>query len=77
MKAKARQEEKPLTMAQELERMLNDPDEDEGGITMRQSLCKTIMREAKQGNLKALEWLYEISGEKRREYNRRTFTLDI
>lgn len=73
----ARQEERPLTMAQELERMLNDPDEDEGGITLRQALCKAVIRDAKQGNLKALEWLYEISGEKHREYKRTAFTLDI
>jgi len=73
----ARQEKTVLTMAQELERMLNDPDEDDGGVTLRQALCRAIVREAKQGNLRALEWVYEVSGEKRRESGRRSRSFSL
>ena len=56
-----------LTISQELARMMDAPDEDEPSMTLRQALCKAMIREAKQGNFKAFEWVYQASGEKRRD----------
>ena len=47
--------------------MMDAPDEDEPSMTLRQALCKAMIREAKQGNFKAFEWVYQASGEKRRD----------
>ena len=55
-----------LTMARELERLLDAPDEEEPSMTVRQALCKAVIHQAKNGNFKMLQWLYQISGEQRR-----------
>ena len=62
--------EQPLTMAQELRAMMDTQDEANPALTVRQALCVSIIDEAKKGNFRFLEWLYHISGEKRREENR-------
>lgn len=61
--------EEKLTLAQELERILDEQDDSAPGMTVRQALCRSLIEQAKT-NLKTMQWIYEISGEKRREYRR-------
>lgn len=69
--SKSRQKEEKLTMAQELERLLDEMDAENPGMSIRQAICQAVIKQAKEGNLRALQWLYTASGEERRETKRR------
>ena len=55
------------TMASELARLLDEMDEEEQGLTVRTAMCKALIRKAKDGNMKAFEFVRHISGEQGRE----------
>ena len=71
------QENEPLTMAQTLQELLNSPDEKEPGQTMRQSLCAAMIERAKDGDMKAMAWVFEVSGEESREKKRKSKLWEI
>lgn len=65
-------EKQHLTLAQELAQALNEPDADNPSLTIRQAICRAIIDKAREGDLKAVAWLYEMSGEQQREKDRQT-----
>ncbi len=60
-----------LTMAQELQNLLDGPDPADNSKTTRHALCEALIEQAKEGNIKALQWVYKVAGEAQRE-NQRT-----
>lgn len=61
---------KPLTMAQELTLLLDAADAANPGISTRQALALALVQKAMEGNLKAIQLVYTISGDERREDDR-------
>ena len=61
----------PLTMAQTLQAMLNAPDKGDAAQTTRDALCAAMIERARGGDVRALQWIYEVAGEERRETKRR------
>ena len=60
--------ESELTMAQELQAILNSAGK--SGATMRHELCQRAVSNALLGNMRALAWVFEVSGEGGREQAR-------
>ncbi len=61
----------PLTMAQTLQALLNAPDKGDETQTTRDALCASMIERARGGDVRALQWIYEVAGEERRETKRR------
>ncbi len=61
----------PLTMAQTLQALLNAPDKGDETQTTREALCAAMIERARGGDVRALQWIYEVAGEERRETRRR------
>lgn len=61
---------KPLTMAQEISALLDAADAANPGISTRQALALALVQKAMEGNLKAFQLVYAISGDERREDDR-------
>ena len=60
----------PLTMAQTLQALLNAPDKGDGTQTTRDALCAAMIERARGGDVRALQWIYDVAGEEKRESDR-------
>ena len=70
------QEQASLTLEQEVARMLDEPDENNPDMTVRQALAASAIRQALSGDRKAFEWVYVVSRESARE-GRRLHEIDV
>ena len=72
----AQEQASSLTLAQEVARMLDEPDENNPDMTVRQALAASAIRQALAGDRKAFEWVYVVSRESARE-GKRLHAIDV